>query len=338
VSFLDSRKNIISVSLLIAVVLIVGAYFLSGKKFPSPSRLNAESTQALLQAYASKDSDADGLPDWEEALYGTSPDNAHSLRADLTDGEAVTKGLATPRYSGKTATIPPTSSSLVAGIPGSAAAPDSLTEQFAQMFFGSYIANRGNAPDNAEIQAFVLSSVQQLATTQIRPAMYGIADINISGTGSEALIAYAIAAEAAFAAHKTNLPYSETDYFKDAVEKGDKTALKNVTVISESYTATAASLAKIRAPKELASQHLAMINAMSRVGGDVADLASVKTDPIRSMLGMQSYQEDAVVFVNTLTSAYSVFTGAGVSIQTGNPGAAFYNLLVISSAIVSATP
>src|SRR5262245_15469456 len=91
---LSVRTTSIIASLLIAGGMMAAAFWLSG-----PARTaNALSTEEILAAYAVRDADADGLPDWQEALYGTDPANPHSIDASMTDAEAVAKGMVAPRF------------------------------------------------------------------------------------------------------------------------------------------------------------------------------------------------------------------------------------------------
>src|SRR3989344_2462375 len=83
-------------AMLFATVLIGGAFFMGrGTKVSNVAEASGESS--LLAAVATQDSDHDGLPDWEEALYGTDPKNADSKDLGMTDGEAVAQGLIVPR-------------------------------------------------------------------------------------------------------------------------------------------------------------------------------------------------------------------------------------------------
>src|SRR3989344_3578766 len=87
---IHSRTFLTIGALIIGAGFIVVA-FLSSHPVASP--VSAESTAELLKAYAAKDTDGDGLPDWQEALYGTDPTNPRSVQASMTDAEAVAKGL-----------------------------------------------------------------------------------------------------------------------------------------------------------------------------------------------------------------------------------------------------
>jgi hypothetical protein len=336
---LDSRKSTIGTALLIAVVLVVGAYILSGRHAGTAQTANAESSQAILQAYAAKDTDSDGLPDWEEALYGTSPDNAHSIRADTTDAQAVAQGLATPRYAAQAGDAPAQSGKSVA-VPGPAPAAGSITEQFSRLFFDNYLATRGDTPPTAqEMQAFIQNAVSSLEQTRARPDAFSATDIKVSGSGDAALKAYAAAMDAASGSvSHPHLPYDELTYFSDAVQKNDAKAIANVDAIGKTYLETATALAKVAVPQEAAASHLALVNAMARVGGSIEDLAVVNSDPIRAMLGLQSYAGDVTAFQNALSQLDAVFVRESVALSASDPGSAFYALLTNAAANTSHTP
>ncbi len=327
-SFFDSRKTTISISLFIAIVLVVGAYILSGRHVTTGTVANAESTEALLKTYAVKDSDTDGLPDWEEALYGTDPNNAHTVRPNLTDGEAVAQGLATAHYAGqpKTATTS-VSVDVAAQIPGPTAAPGSLTDQFSKLFFNNYIATRGDTkPTAAQMQTFIRDAVAELSKTRVEPDAYSASQMNVTGTGAPALIAYAAQVDSAFAKNITRLPYSEMAYFSDAVTKNDRVALKNVAAIGASYTKIAQAIVAVSAPQEAAKAHLSLVNALARLGTTITDFSTLNDDPIKAMLALSEYPKDATALASALGQMKPVFAADAVVISSDSPGYALYTL------------
>lgn len=335
-SFLDSRKSVIFLSLGIAAAVIVGAYLASGHGLGNPGVASAESTNDILKAYAAKDTDNDGLPDWEEALYGTDPNNAHSVRADITDGQAVAQGIATPRYSGQPAAATSTED-LAAEVPGNAPAAGSLTQQFAILFYNNYITTRGDAPPSpAAMQSFVQSAVDELVKTQVRPDAFTQSDLKVSGTGASALQSYAASAEAALAANAVHTDYGEMTYFEDAVQKNDANAIKNIGLISKEYEDTAVALTKIPVPQEAASAHLSLVNAMARVGATIGDLSTVGEDPIRAMVALGAYPDDAQALADSFAGMNAVFVSNKVSIPGGTPGASFYHVTAVAAEGVAA--
>ncbi|MDP3402478.1 MAG: thrombospondin type 3 repeat-containing protein, partial [bacterium] len=126
----STRTLRIAAASLLAVLMVGGTYLSTGPNpfFGLTRIVGAQSSEELLREYAAKDSDSDGLPDWQEALYGTDPFNPESFRVGILDGEAVAQGLIEPRVTVRAEKEPTNLDS----IPGTVAAPSSLTDRFSQ--------------------------------------------------------------------------------------------------------------------------------------------------------------------------------------------------------------
>ncbi|MDD2657474.1 MAG: thrombospondin type 3 repeat-containing protein, partial [Candidatus Pacebacteria bacterium] len=186
---------------LFSAVLIGGAYVFA-RGIESPSVAQASEESALLQAIATKDSDNDGLPDWEEALYGTDPRAVDSFKLGMTDGEAVAKGLIVPKAIAdiSVATSSPDGRVIVDPSLPPAPAEGTLTAAFAQNFFTLYLAakqNNGGANlSEAEMQSIAKQALTSLsAAITPAPDFKTAKDITVSGSGPEAMKAFAVSAE-----------------------------------------------------------------------------------------------------------------------------------------------
>lgn len=323
-------------------MLVVGAFYFSGHTLSLSTAVSAESTQELLKAYATKDTDGDGLPDWEETLYGTDPNNAHSVRPSLTDSQAVAQGLATPQYQNTAAATQTGSGSpKTVSVPGPTAAPGSITDQFSQLFFSTYMNQRGDTPPSADqMQTFVQSAISELEASRVHPPAYSTSDMNVKGQGADVLKAYATGMDKAFTENTVTLPYDELTYFSDAVEKNDTTALSHVQQIGTAYVKIAQAAAKVPVPTEAATAHLAVVNAMAALGGAITDMAAVNQDPIRAMLGLQEYSGDVAQFSSALQAMNAVFASASVTLTETDPGHSFFNLTNVAAtqAAAATTP
>ena len=125
-----------------SALLVVGSYALA-RGIASPPVAQASTETALLQAIATKDSDSDGLPDWEEALYGTDPQVADSRHLGMTDGEAVSRGLIVPKAIADAPAATPssdTSPSLIDSSLPPAPPEGSITAAFAKNFLTIFLA------------------------------------------------------------------------------------------------------------------------------------------------------------------------------------------------------
>ena len=317
----STRTMFIGGASLLSLILIGTAYSLSG---PLPFHINkvgAESTHDLLVSYASKDSDGDGLPDWQESLYGTDPNNAHSVNPSVSDADAVAQGLVQPKFA--TATTTAIDANI---IPGLNAAPTTITDQFSRKLFGQYLKNRGGSqPSASDIATFVEQGVTELKQNQTQQNTFNQGQVKVSGEGPDALLVYAATAEQSLSKTDIHPDKNELDYYSLAVNKNDAKALTEVKKYSDGYTAAAQSLMRNSVPKELASSHLKLANALMRISASVSDMSTLSSDPLRAMLGMATYTGNAKLMVSALNEMNDVFVAEHAVPTPGSTGSSFYN-------------
>lgn len=313
----STRTKYIAVALVIAASSVGAAFLLSGHSVISQA--NAGSTEELLKAYASKDTDGDGLMDWQESLYGTDEKNAHSVDATLTDKAAVEQGLVKPKFESEKPELSE------GDIPGTVVAEDTLTDRFAKEFFGTYLQEQdAGTPSEADVQAFVNSEIAKLPASE--GAHYSSSSVTKVAGGEEALRTYAADAEGAFALHTVSLPKGELEYFEDAVYRDDATALANIKRISDAYTGVASAFVKVKVPSEAAVAHLRAANALSRIGAIEGDMAAFGKDPLRGFVGLGSYEAAVTELNASFADLYKVFASAGVVLEPADAGYSVYSL------------
>lgn len=308
----SARTLRIASASLLALLMVGGSYVFSG---PTPwgKIAEAQSAEELLREYAGKDSDADGLPDWQESLYGTNPNNAESFQAGIKDGEAVAQGLVQPKVAVRPEdeTIDPES------IPGTEAAPASITDRFAQTLMKQYLTNRGeNPPTQEEIVAFVKAGVADLAAQSASANRYTASDVT---TSSASLTAYAAELESAFARNTVPSSKNELSYFSDAL-KGDDSALTKISDVSGAYANIGGAVAKTPVPPAARQTHLAIANALVHLSEVTEDMSTMKSDPIRALMGIALYEQYAKELIAAFANLNSVFSAQGVSIPEGSAG------------------
>lgn len=318
---------------LFSAVLIVGVYLLA-KGIESPSLAQASAESALLSAIAARDSDGDGLPDWEEALYGTDPRTTDTFKLGMLDGEAVSRGLIVPKAIADitVATSSPDVSLIVDPSLPPAPAEGTLTAAFAENFFTLYlVAKQNNGGDDLseaqinDVSNQALSSLSSMVTTA--PDYKSAKDLAISGSGADALKAFAVSAEAILTKNTSNATTTEINYLKSALLDGDTTAYSHIASIAKAYRDSAVGLSVLPVPKELAADDLALINALMRTSQIATDFTKVDTDPLATMLALQQYLPAAQSLGIVFTNIGNIYTAAGISLPAGAPGASFVNLI-----------
>jgi len=302
-----------------SVVLVVGAYLLA-RNIESPSIAQASEETALLKAIATKDSDADGLPDWEEALYGTSPTNPDTFKLGMTDGEAVAKGLIVPKAI----------SDLV--VATSSPSVGTLTDSFAKSFFALYLSakqmNGGTDLTADQTSALADQAMSQLSQSFAPKANFkNASDIKVSGTGPDALRTFAATAEAVLKKNATDATMSEMEYLQSAVQGGDDSAFSHLASLAKAYRNSAIGLAVLPVPQELAVVDLAIVNSIMRLSEIYADFARVDTDPLATMLALQQFRQTELDGEQAFIDLANIYASAGIVLPNGAPGASFINIM-----------
>lgn len=317
-------------SCVFAAAVIFGAYYLS-RSIEHPDAAQASAESGLLEAVATKDSDGDGLPDWQESLYGTDPHKTDSLGLGMTDGQAVAKGLIVPKA---VTALPGISSAPVSydanGLPP-ASAGGTLTAAFTQNFINLYLAarqaNGGNDLTDAQIQSVAAQSIQSLGMlAAAAPDYKKVSDIRVDGSGGDAMRAYAVDAQNIIATNRSGTSKNEVSYLKDAVEKGDTAALSSLSAIAKSYRTTAVGFAQLSAPVELGGIHLRLINSLMRLSEVINDMSRVNDDPLATIIALEQYPNVVQSFWSAMDDVGKAYRNAGVTVSVKEPGGVFVNL------------
>ncbi|MDP1690075.1 MAG: hypothetical protein Q8L52_02635 [bacterium] len=326
----------IPAAVLFSALLIVGAY-LAAKSVESPSLAQASAETALLQAIATRDSTGDGLPDWQKALYGI-PINSTTtdyFNLGMTDGEAVARGLIVPKAIAdiQIAASSPTSGIIDPSLP-SAPSDGTLTAAFAQNFFMLYLsakqANGGVELSATQVDDLASQALEALSSmVTIAPDYKTAKDLTVSGTGADALRAFAASVEAVIVKNKqaSDATKNEISYLQDAIEKNDATAIPLIVSIAKMYRDSAAGIAVLPVPSELAADGLAFINAMMRASGIASDFARVNTDPLAAIFALGQYAQVAQSVVQTSSNIGDIYAAASITLPDGTPGATFLHIV-----------
>lgn len=275
-----------------------------------PHFASALTTDELLRAYIEQDTDQDGLPDWQEEVYGTDPANAESVEKGMTDKEAVADGLVTPPFVSEKAPDP----NAKLDVPIDDPAPKSLTKRFSEQFIQAYLAAGGGKNVSEEEQAAIINRLIEIFA-QESEAEFASSYTKISlKMGSSA-------DDMAYVEQVENLLYellpkenSDMPALANAlIEKGDAKAGKRLSELSYIYGTVTAQLLRISVPPQLTDSHLLLVRAYDSVSRAGAVLANYEADPI-SALGALS------VFVPARDDIVSAMKGlAGAVLSHGEP-------------------
>lgn len=307
----------------IAVALIVSAYVFSGPFSFRPSTVDAATAESLLKAYATKDSDSDGLPDWQESLYGTDPTNPESVRAGVQDGDAVTQGLVKPKFESAQLPAPIDAES----IPGTLPTDDSVTAQFSQAFFKSYMDAGGQTMTASDQQALLTKLMQDFTTRAQKLVVSPYTLVSVHTDTTISLISYTDSVERIILTNDVATGGGNPLDLMDAyINNGDASARTKLVTLGTSYAAIARELADMHVPPTLSSTHLVLMQSFDSLARATRLVANYEKDPIAVLGALAIYQPAS-------TSAVDAFNKLAAAILTeGEPAKGATGALIVNFA------
>ncbi len=292
--YLPSKKFSFFILILIVVILI---FFLISNLFFGKSSFLNEQKEAKLAVQKStlndllqKDSDGDGILDWEEGLWGTDPYNTKTFD-NILDSEYIKLKREASRNGEKI--------SLNENL--------NETEKFSQQFFASILAlEQTGELDQETLIHFSSSLGEKIADSTIINA-YQSSDIKISSnnTSQDQLIYYLKIANL-FEKQKekgvgdemdlisillgsSNMPSSQTSEIQEKLN-----------LIANSYQDYSLKMLDISVPQNLSLYHLKMINNSNNTGIAVKNMAQVLIDPVIGLSGISQYQKYSDDFLSSI--------------------------------------
>jgi hypothetical protein len=322
---ISERTLRISAATFLAILMVGAAYLLSGPSFLSRSTANADTTDELLKAYAAKDTDGDGLPDWQEALYGTDPNKADTDGDGISDGEAAKEGKLTPNA--LAAQLPSdqagtaTAQDLLNDVPGVDPAPGSITEQFSHEFFEQYIEASNGQPLSDDQQQTLINNLLASYSQQVAARILSkYTQVSIHSDASVSVSAYAGQVEDALSA---NIPSEDNDVLslmQDLIQNDDASALPKLHALDTDYAALTQQLLAIHVPPQLVQAHLSLLQSTDEVAKGIALVETYKTDPIATLGAIPTFDTSRTGIVNAIESI-AVAVLANGEPAPGAPGA-----------------
>ncbi len=296
--FLPSRGVVAFV--LIPAITIVGVWAVF-KYYKSPISKEQEQKQEVVfeevlaqgkQDFLQKDSDNDGLKDWEEFLYKTDDRNPDTDNDGIPDGQEVRNG-SDPLIAGTSSENATSTDASESGFVYYKNDPSlTKTEIIARDLLVKYTElGKADALGNDSIRDSVVNEL-------IRQA--GAVNSKISVTDKDVTIV----SDSRFAGQTYkksflqitrklgNAQYSELELFARYVELGDQTALVELKRQADLYALVADELTKIPIPTLVSGVHIELINNILIIVDTIRVMETVDSDPLGAYVGAQKLLED----------------------------------------------
>lgn len=318
--YLPSRKFVVSLSTVIALVIIIVAvrYSWTGKK-ETLVLGNQEITTQDIANIKSIDTDNDGLPDWEEALWKTDPKNPD------TDGDGTPDGAEID--AGRNPLVPNTvgpgkepndkiDPKIIASNTADDAEWNSLneTQKFSRTLFSDYIAVQpadGSALTADQTNQLVANSVANLPDVSLEQK-YLIENISVIDNPTAKDIAnYYTKFNSIFNNEvKSNL-LSEFSIMDTYTTNNDPKILKGLDKIIISYQKSAKDMIDVKTPAEIADSQLLYANSLYNLSILATKLKNVEGNPLIVMVTLNKYG-DVINNLNQSLQSISAYASKNI--------------------------
>ena len=232
-----------------------------------------------------RDTDGDGIPDWEESLYGLDPTKKETTPG-TPDSVALEKLKAqqTAETNGQTSTGTEDTTNLT------------QTDKFSREFLATVSTlNQNGTLDDATVEKLSSSLAENIKNSAPRK-VFLLSDIKINNNATYADMQKYNDALSKILSQKETVPYTATDVLQEFA--GDENnvnvaALSKLDPIIQETNKILNEILKISVPQSLATLHLNFLNAIEKLVENLNDIELYDKDPIVAMGAISQYETNS---------------------------------------------
>ena len=305
-NYLPSKKFIYSI---IAIVILGILFFVISSLIAKKNHFAASNKDSQLQTgnltindLLKKDSDEDGIMDWEEALWGTDPKNKASF-----DGVADAIYVKKKKDDLKIAS-------------GNSLGEDSgtltETDKFAQEFFASLSAMKQSGQIDANAINNVSTALGQKIVESTMIDKYTNQDAKIAeNDGVDAQKAYYLSIKKLFDTYSKKGIGDELELVSGLAVSGsteDKITTDKLSQIANAYQEYEHKVIDTPVPTSLVSYHIQIVNNANNTGIAVLNMTKVADDPIIGLSGLSQYQKYSDDLISSVGNLETILYNNGI--------------------------
>ncbi len=274
---------------ILALILIVQTQWFLGL-FSKKNTPGVTVNNTTVGEVVGKDSNGNGIADWEERLWGLDPTVA------TTNGVSNKTIIEEKRRSLQTQD----------GQEGEL----NETDRLARELFGFTSAvGQENAIDKSSLSALAIKLGQESATPETIP-VYTIKNITTIQTNRKNLVAYEKNLSSILSSYNTTLP--EIDVFITTIQTGDYSALDGFDKTISFYSGLAKKLSKIAVPVGVAQYHLDITNSVAGIGTSFEKMKLLEDNGINALVGLSEYRFHDQKLTAAIERLTAYFTQYGI--------------------------
>ncbi|MFQ5662084.1 MAG: hypothetical protein ACE5F2_02430 [Candidatus Paceibacteria bacterium] len=255
----------------------------------------------VLNNINKKDTDNDGLKDWEEELWNTDPNNPDTDEDGTKDGDEVDAGR-NPNLTGP-------DDEYQEDVFIKQRQQDFLdenfteTEKLSQNLFGNYLLKRSSSKQLTEKDKsdLINSALQDISNLEIQVKQYTISDISVSNDSSKIFTKnYGNKLGDIILKHSFKTD-NELTIFNRSLTNDDKDEIKKLDLIINGYKDILKDALVVVVPIDATEEHLTFVQGIALIISSIENMRVIYDDPVRAMAGLEEHRKGAIL----LTEAFN---------------------------------
>ena len=312
-----SAKRLVLIVVALIVVAISAFLVLTKEggeeKFENVIVQEQQSFTEILRAEPEKDSDSDGLKDWQEALWQSDKNNSDTGGDGTSDGEEVADNR-NPIKAGPDDKMAQNNTAVTT--------ETTLTEEFSKDVFAQYLALKDSGVEfNSETELAFADSVLNSNYLAIPIQEYALNDLSVANNTSPQ--EYAENMGLLLKAHRLDPEKSETVIFAEYSQTNDPAVLELLNAPIKNYVSLRDSILQLEVPPDLADVHLEFINSLGGIISGLASSQTIQEDPLLGVVGITVYQNSVLAIQQTLEQARNFYKEKNIIFEQKSGGYVF---------------
>lgn len=322
-TILSTHKNLFisaGIALIILVIGIAESDMRKEDRIATPQELpsNIAYANSTSTSMTDRDSDADGLPDWEEHLYGSDSFKFDSDGDGTPDGEEVKEGRNPAKAStAKRGEAPNDLLSVIQDPHFATSSTDILGIK--KEFFAKFMTEQGNQIREATYKDLLRSFDASKVAVKNQ-----IVDLNVSSDNSpEALRAYGNSFGVIIAKYTKRTHRTEQEILADAIRSSSTPILQQLQLPAVDYKNFSTDLRVLKTPSSMAQYHLQIVNGYEQMSKGLLLMQELFINPINGAGGYEAYNKGKVGVTDGFAHVVVLFGKENIQFATSEPGAQF---------------
>lgn len=271
--YLPSKKFVKFIGLCVGVVVV---FFVLSNLFGTHGYFSKGSTGSIsargtVGDVISRDSNNNGIADWEESLWGLDPEGDGKGNKQIIDARKKAAGILPVNQEGGDAT------------------PETKNDALARDLLSTILAlNQAGSLTPEAITNIALSLGQNIDEKRSTVKTYTVEDLSVVASNTQTKQTYQKNLQALVEKYEPSGMGNEFTILAEGLEKDD-TPLDGLIPIASAYQSFAKDLLATPTPKDASLYALNLINASSSIGVALQKASTLYTDIITGMVGVDEF-------------------------------------------------